>query len=79
MTALAEPETVEVGTSDPSKVSHFVKKRVHADAYIFGAEVEALCGHRFVPTQNPEKLPVCPPCKTIFEDDGAREQIGKYL
>jgi hypothetical protein len=81
-TLIQEDTDVDVSLSDgtdPNKCAHYIKKRVHADAYVFGQMVEALCGHRWVPSANPESKPICSPCKEIFEDDQAREQIGKYL
>lgn len=78
-TTESEVRPAETDTSDPGRYAHYIKRRHVTDAYVFGKEVEALCGHRFVPTQDPEKKPVCPVCKQIFEDDSSREQIGKYL
>ncbi len=79
MQTVTEPEVQDSDTTDPGRYAHYIKRRHVTDAYVFGHEVEALCGHRFVPTQDPEKKPVCPVCKQIFEDDSSRESIGKYL
>jgi len=38
-----------------------------ADAYVFGTELTALCGYRWIPSRDPEKLPVCPECQEIYE------------
>lgn len=51
---------------DHEKFSHYLKKEYH-DAYVTGEMVEALCGHRWVPTKDPKRFPVCPECKEIFE------------
>lgn len=32
------------------------------EARVFGLEVTALCGHKWVPERNPDKYPVCEPC-----------------
>ena len=37
------------------------------EARVFGMEVEALCGHRWVPQRDPKQYPVCQACKEIFE------------
>ena len=59
---------------DPGKYSHIVKGKpgqtaaaTVTEALIFGTEVEALCGYRWVPSKDPKKYPVCPKCKEIHE------------
>ena len=37
------------------------------EARIYGYPVEALCGERFVPQQDPTKLPLCDVCKEIYD------------
>lgn len=37
------------------------------EARIYGTPVEALCGHRWVPSRDPKQLPICPECKAIYE------------
>lgn len=37
------------------------------EARIFGIELTALCGHKFVPERNPDNHPICPKCLEIFE------------
>ena len=34
---------------------------------VFGTPVVALCGKVWVPSRNPDKYPVCPECKEIWE------------
>lgn len=68
----AGAETIERTTEfvdepgDHDKFAHYLKKEYHA-AYLTGDEVEALCGHRWVPTRAPEKFPVCPKCKDLYD------------
>lgn len=38
------------------------------EARIFGFQVEAYCGERFVPQYNSRGLPVCQPCKQAVAD-----------
>ncbi|MGO3033127.1 MAG: DUF3039 domain-containing protein, partial [Microbacterium gubbeenense] len=33
-----------------------------------GKPVRALCGKKWTPGRDPEKFPVCPTCKEIYED-----------
>lgn len=68
-----EPETDEpLGTGAPS-VAHIVKPAGGdavakvLEARIHGIPLEALCGAVFVPQKDPTKLPVCTPCKEIYE------------
>lgn len=69
MTDLA-PVLDRLDTSNPENVAHIVKQapgNYVADASILGTELTALCGHKFIPTKDPYKLPVCPACKSILE------------
>ena len=34
--------------------------------------VQALCGKKWVPNRNPDRYPVCPTCKEIFEKNGMK-------
>lgn len=52
---------------DAEKFSHYVRKTKLGDAAVFGTPVKALCGKVWVPTRDPEKFPVCPECKDIYE------------
>lgn len=37
------------------------------EARVLGQPVTALCGYTWVPSRNPENLPICPKCEEIFE------------
>lgn len=73
MTVL-DPVLEDVLTNNPDKVKHIINQHHPgnsiADASIFGTEVEALCGHRFIPTRDHTKFPVCPSCKAVLESMG---------
>ncbi len=58
----------------PPKAAHIVKTEPGesavakvTEARIYGYPVEALCGERFVPQQDPKRLPLCGTCKEIYE------------
>jgi hypothetical protein len=53
---------------DQDKFSHYSKKDDIAKAYIDGVPIIALCGKVWIPTRDPEKFPVCPQCKDIFDN-----------
>lgn len=64
-------ERTETG---PPKAAHIVKTQPGesavakvTEARIYGYPVEALCGERFVPQQDPRKLPLCGVCKEIYD------------
>jgi hypothetical protein len=60
------PRLGDTGTGAP-KVAHIVKKGDATRGYIEGAEIEAICGERFIPSRDPERLPVCEACKATLE------------
>jgi hypothetical protein len=67
-TTTLEPTPVSSDTdSNPDHFAHYVKKDKITDALVYGQEVEALCGYRWVPYRDPASLPICPPCKEIFD------------
>lgn len=67
-------DTLEDG--DHERFSHYVDKDKLTEAMVMGTPVVALCGKKWVPSRAPEKFPVCPECKEIWEnlgDDGPSE------
>ena len=62
---LLNEEQVEDGDHD--RYSHYVKKDKILKSALSGKPVIALCGKVWVPGRDPEKFPVCPTCKDIYE------------
>lgn len=60
-----EQELLEDG--DHERYSHYVKKDKIVESAVMGNAVVALCGKVWVPNRSPEKFPVCPSCKDIYE------------
>ena len=56
---------------DHDRFAHYVRKDKVTQAALGGTPVIALCGKVWVPGRDPQKYPVCPECKEIFE--GMRE------
>ena len=56
---------------DHDRFAHYVRKDKVTQAALGGTPVIALCGKVWVPGRDPEKYPVCPECKEIYE--GMRE------
>jgi hypothetical protein len=62
---LLEEEQLDEGDHD--RYSHYVKKDKIVSSAISGKPVIALCGKKWTPGRDPEKFPVCPQCKAIYE------------
>ena len=69
-----ETLTDEEARTGPPRAAHIVKTEPGesavakvTEARIYGYPVEALCGERFVPQQDPKRLPLCDTCKEIYE------------
>ena len=66
-------ETVEDRRTQPTdegdheRFSHYVDKDKLTEAMVMGTPVVALCGKVWVPSRAPEKFPVCPECKEVWE------------
>lgn len=64
---LLEQQTQNVEPGDHEKFSHFVKKEKIVESAVLGTPVVALCGKVWTPSRDPQKFPVCPECKEIYE------------
>ena len=62
---LINQEHIEPG--DHERFSHYVPKDKILESAISGKPVRALCGKKWLPGRDPEKFPVCPSCKAIYE------------
>lgn len=62
---LLKEETIEPG--DHERFSHYVPKDKIVESAVTGKPVRALCGKKWTPSRDPEKFPVCPECKKIYE------------
>lgn len=67
--AVLNPETRDatVDAGDHERFSHYVQKDKILESALSGAPVIALCGKVWTPGRDPEKFPVCPTCKEIYE------------
>lgn len=71
-TDVLEAERVEedrrtTNDGDHERLSHYVPKDKLMEAMVNGTPVIALCGKVWIPSRDPEKYPVCPECKEIWE------------
>jgi len=62
---LLEQEQVDEG--DHERYSHYVQKEKILKSAMSGKPVIALCGKVWTPGRDPQKFPVCPTCKEIYE------------
>ena len=62
---LLNEEQIEDG--DHERFSHYVKKEQILESALTGKPVKALCGKMWTPGRDPEKFPVCPTCKEVYE------------
>lgn len=69
-TLLEEKTATQVEAGDHEKFSHYVRKEKIMESAVTGVPVIALCGKVWVPNRDPQKFPVCPDCKKIY--DGLR-------
>jgi hypothetical protein len=62
-----DERTVPTDEGDHERFSHYVEKDKLTEAMVMGTPVVALCGKVWVPSRAPEKFPVCPDCKDVWE------------
>jgi hypothetical protein len=69
-----EPECAHIvkTNGDESAAAKVLQARIE------GTPLEALCGHRWIPSRDPKQLPLCAKCKDIYDtyrafNDGLNE------
>ncbi|WP_309072207.1 DUF3039 domain-containing protein [Arthrobacter sp.] len=67
-TATIEREELreELEPGDRERFAHYVRKEKIMESALSGEPVIALCGKVWTPGRDPEKFPVCPTCKEIY-------------
>jgi hypothetical protein len=69
-TAVIEREVVEQQHAEPGdheRFAHYVRKEKILESAMSGEPVIALCGKVWVPGRDPNRFPVCPTCKEIYQ------------
>lgn len=66
-TILEERVDYRLDEGDHERMSHYTDKDKLMQAMIEGTPVVALCGKVWVPSRDPNRFPVCPECKEIYE------------
>ena len=70
---------VPTDEGDHDRFAHYAPRDKIVEAMVTGTPIVALCGKVWVPSRDPNRYPVCPTCKEIFEslppgDDGSGEE-----
>lgn len=61
---------------DHERFAHYVRKEKIVESAVTGEPVTALCGKVWVPGRDPNRFPVCPTCKEIYEGLRAPQDGG---
>ncbi|MEN9970972.1 MAG: hypothetical protein RJA75_181 [Actinomycetota bacterium] len=69
-----DPQTQNIEPGDHERYSHYVRKDKVVESAVMGNPVVALCGKVWIPNRDPEKFPVCPECKDIYEQMRKNEE-----
>jgi hypothetical protein len=56
-----------VGDGDHERFAHYVRKDQIVQSAVEGTPVVALCGKVWVPSRDPQRFPLCPECKEIYD------------
>jgi Protein of unknown function (DUF3039) len=74
MASMKRTETVQdertdarLDEGDHDRFAHYVEKSKLTEALINGSPVIALCGKVWVPSRDPERFPICPECRRLFD------------
>jgi hypothetical protein len=67
-TTLTEERTdYRLDEGDHERFSHYANKDKIMEAMVNGTPVVALCGKVWVPSRDPQRFPICPQCKEIYD------------
>ncbi|QNE21158.1 DUF3039 domain-containing protein [Kribbella qitaiheensis] len=66
-TVVDERTKPSLDEGDHERFSHYVPKDKLTEAMVMGTPVVALCGKVWVPSRDPQRFPVCPECKEIWD------------
>ena len=66
-TLIEERTDFRVQEGDHERFSHYADRDKIMEAMVTGTPIRALCGKVWVPSRNPDRYPVCPECKEIWE------------
>ncbi len=53
---------------DHERFAHYAPRDKIVEASVMGTPITALCGKVWVPSRDPNRFPVCPECKDIYDN-----------
>ena len=66
-TVVQERVDYRLDDGDHERMSHYADKDKLMEAMVMGTPVVALCGKVWVPSRDPNRFPICPECKEIYD------------
>ena len=66
-TVTEERTEYRLDEGDHERFAHYADKDKILEATVTGTPIRALCGKVWVPSRDPQRFPVCPECKEIYE------------
>jgi hypothetical protein len=66
-TVVEERTDYRLDEGDHERFAHYADKDKILEAAVTGTPIRALCGKVWVPSRDPQRFPVCPECKEIYE------------
>ena len=66
-TVVEERTDYRLDEGDHERFAHYADKDKILEASVTGTPIRALCGKVWVPSRDPQRFPVCPECKEIYE------------
>ena len=57
---------LDTSEGNHDRFAHYVNKNDMLEGYVEGKPVVALCGKVWIPSQDPQKFPICPSCKELY-------------
>lgn len=66
-TLVDERTQISPGDGDHERLAHYVDKNKIVESAVTGTPVIALCGKVWVPNRDPQRFPICPECREIYE------------
>lgn len=64
-------------SGDHERFAHYVRREKIVESAVTGEPITALCGKIWVPGRDPNRFPVCPMCKEIYEGLRSPEDGGE--
>lgn len=61
-----DPSETNKPKSDAPVIAHIARSEDIVRSHVMGEELTALCGVTFVPSRDPEGLPLCRKCQTFL-------------